>query len=179
MTSAVSAIARWARGASLLLGWAAACAAHAAADSDYDANGVALGASEKAIVEQYPSVHCQALQWASRAADRRCDDAHISFAGVSARITFYLKDGTVQAFDVGFDSRETERVAAFLKQRYGAPVAETRSQAGRQGKPPRDLYSVRWERGRDRAVLTAQMERRRASLSVSRGKFEEEIYRVR
>ena len=146
----------------------------------YDANGVELGTSEKAIVQQFPSAHCKPLEWESRAAERRCDDARVSFGGVEARITFYLKGGTVQAFDVRFASRDVERVAGFLKQRYGAPVAETRDKPAREGKPAaREIYKVRWEQGRDRAVLTAEIGRRRASLSVSRGSFEEEIYRVR
>ncbi len=145
----------------------------------YDVNGVALGASEKALVQQFPSAHCKALEWQSRAADRRCDDARISFGGVEARITFYLKTGAVQAFDVRFASRDAERLVGFLKGRYGAPLSETRDKPVREGKVQREIYKVRWEQGRDRAVLTAQMDRRRASLSVSRGDFEEEIYRVR
>jgi hypothetical protein len=36
-----------------------------------------------------------------------------------------------------------------------------------------------WENAGERAVLTAQLEKRRASLLVSRGDFDEEIYRVR
>jgi hypothetical protein len=38
---------------------------------------------------------------------------------------------------------------------------------------------VRWEEGAARAVLTAQLERRRSTLTVSRGDFDDEIYRVR
>lgn len=153
--------------------------AAAPARAGYDANGVQLGASEKSILKQFPSAHCKPLEWTSRAADRRCDDARVSFGGAEARITFYLKNGEVQAFDVRFDSRDAQRVAAFLKTRYGAPVAEVREKPARAGKAPRDIYRVRWEQGRDRAVLTAQMDRRRAVLSVSRGDFEEELYRVR
>ena len=149
----------------------------------YDANGVALGAAEKAVIQQFPSAHCQPLQWTSRAADRRCDDAKISFGGVPARITFYLKNGEVQAFDVAFHTRDAERVAKFLKPRYGAPVAETRDRISDGGRAEREIYKVRWQNGagdeRQRAVLTAQTGRRRATLSVSRGDFEEEIYRVR
>ncbi|MGH8668229.1 MAG: hypothetical protein ACREUN_02035 [Burkholderiales bacterium] len=145
----------------------------------YDANGVALGASEQAVIKQYPSAHCKPLEWTSAAADRRCDDARVSFGGVEARITFYLKGGAVQAFDVRFDSRHAETVVAFLKSRYGAPAAETRDKIAAAGKAQREIYKVRWEQGRDHAVLTAQLDRRRASLSVSRGDFEEQIYRVR
>jgi hypothetical protein len=145
----------------------------------FDANEVTLGASEKAVTLKFPSAHCKALEWASRAADRRCDDARISFGGAEARITFYLRNDAVQAFDVRFESRDAERVVAFLKSRYGAPVAETREKPVREGKTPREIYKLRWEEGRDRAVLTAHMDRRRALLSVSRGDFEEELYRVR
>jgi hypothetical protein len=41
------------------------------------------------------------------------------------------------------------------------------------------VYSVLWQGKGERAVLTAQMEKRRASIIVYRGDFEEEIYRVR
>ena len=153
--------------------------ASGAAAAAYDANGVALGASEKDIVQKFPSTHCQALQWTSRAADRRCDDANFSFGGVEARVTFYLNKGRVEAFDVGFQSGDAERVAAFLKQRYGKALAETRDTIRREGKPQREVYKVRWESGAERAVLTAQKDRGRASLLVWRGNFDEEIYRVR
>jgi hypothetical protein len=145
----------------------------------YDANEVALGASEKAVIAQFPSAHCKPLEWTSRAAERRCDDARVSFGGVEARITFYLRNDAVQAFDVRFESRDAERVVSFLKARYGAPVAETREKPAREGRTPREIYKLRWEQGRDRAVLTAHADRRRALLSVSRGDFEEQIYRVR
>ena len=144
----------------------------------YDANGVALGAPEKAVLKSFPSAHCQALQWKSRAADRRCDDAKISFGGANARITFYLKNDKVEAFDVRFDTKDAERIAAFLRSRYGAPSAETRDKIETPGAEPREIYKVRWEKGAERAVMTALMEKRRASLSVSRGDFEEEIYRI-
>jgi len=85
----------------------------------------------------------------------------------------------VQAERPRFASRDAERLVGFLKDRYGAPLSETRDKPVREGKVQREIYKVRWEQGRDRAVLTAQMDRRRASLSVSRGDFEEEIYRVR
>jgi hypothetical protein len=38
---------------------------------------------------------------------------------------------------------------------------------------------VMWEKGAERAVLTSQSEKRRAFFTVSRGDFEDEIYRVR
>jgi len=144
----------------------------------YDANGVALGAGENDIKKRFPSVYCKALEWASRAADRRCDDAKISFGGAEGRITFYLKNGVVQAFDVRFDTKDLGRVAAQLKARYGKPVSEVKDVVGPEGKT-RELYKVLWENSADHAVLTAQMDKKRATLLVSRGNFDEEIYRVR
>ena len=148
------------------------------ASAAYDANGIVLGATEKDIARQFPSAHCKPLQWSSRAADRRCDDAKVSFGGASARVTFYLKDDRVQAFDVRFETKEVERVSAFLKSRYGAPAEERRDKLDARGRA-REIFRLRWEKGDERAVLTAQMEKRRAALTVSRGDFEDEIYRVR
>lgn len=145
----------------------------------YDANGVALGASESAVKEAFPSAHCQPLEWKSAAAERRCDDARISFAGVRARITFYLKGDAVQAFDVRFSPDERETVVRFLKSRYGEPMSERVETFSREGKPERRIYKVRWESGRDKALLSAQLDRRRAQLEVSRGDFDQEIYKVR
>jgi hypothetical protein len=158
-----------------ILGLAILCASSAAAA--YDANGVALGASEKAVLQQFPSAHCVPLQWTSRAADRRCDDSKVLIGGVASRITFYLKQDRVQAFDVRFDSKDAQSLAAFFKKRYGTPAGETRDNLDKRGAG--ELYKVRWEKGDERAVLTAQGEKRQALFSVSRGDFEEEIYRVR
>jgi hypothetical protein len=143
----------------------------------YDANEIVLGATEKAVVAKFPSAHCKALEWASLAADRRCDDAKIVFGGVPARITFYLKKGEVQAFDVRLDSRDAERLAAYLKQRYGAPKSEVREKA--EARRGGELFKLQWEKGEERALFVSQSEKRRASLSVSRGNFDDEIYRVR
>jgi hypothetical protein len=145
----------------------------------YDANGVALGASELDVKESFPSAHCQPLEWKSAAADRRCDDARIAFAGVRARITFYLKGDAVQAFDVRFSPDDRERVVRFLRSRYGEPMSERIETFSREGKPERRIYKVRWESGRDKALLSAQLDRRRAQLEVSRGNFEQEIYEVK
>jgi hypothetical protein len=158
--------------------FAAALLAAQSAMAAYDANGVALGASENDIKKRFPSVYCKALEWASRAADRRCDDAKIAFVGAEGRITFYLKNGIVQAFDVRFDTKDLDRVAAQLKSRYGKPVSEVKDTVGPEGKL-RELYKVLWENSADHAVLTAQMDKKRATLLVSRGNFDEEIYRVR
>lgn len=147
----------------------------------YDANGVALGGSEEDVKRKFPSARCQALEWKSKAADRRCDDAKIAFAGgVQARVTFYLNRNSIQAFDVRFDTREVERVVGFLKKAYGAPTAETRDTLeSKDKKSSRVLYKVRWEKGKDYAVLFSEKDKGRSSLLASRGDFEEEIYRVR
>jgi hypothetical protein len=145
----------------------------------FDANGVALGADEAAVKRAFPSAHCKALEWASKAADRRCDDARISVGGVESRITFYLRGNAVQAFDLRFETKDNDRLVTFLKQRYGKPSGEAKETIERKGKPPREIYKVRWENGAERAVLTSQLERRRSALTVSRGEFEDEIYRVR
>jgi len=158
---------------------AALLAAAAPALAAYDANGVALGATEDAIKKRFPSAHCKPLEWQSKAADRRCDDARISFYGAEGRITFYLRRDAVQAFDVRFQTKDLERVMAQLRQRYGAPLSEIKDPIGAKGTAVRELYEVRWESGGDHALLTAQLDKRIASLIVSRGKFDDEIYRVR
>ena len=83
-------------------------------------------------------------------------------------MTFYLRRDAVEGFDVRFDRRELERVMEFLRKRYGAPVAD--------GPDP---VKAEWKDKAERAVLTAEQGRRRASLLVSRGTFEEELYKVR
>jgi hypothetical protein len=145
----------------------------------YDVRGVTLGASEGDVRRQFPSIHCKKLEWESRAAERRCDDSRAAFGGLEVQVTFYLRKDAVEAFDVRFDTKELERFVGFLKSRYGAPQAETRDTIERKGKKPRKTYKALWESGGERAVLAAQLEKRRASLLVSRGDFEEEIYRVR
>jgi hypothetical protein len=145
----------------------------------YDANGVALGATEHDLQQHFPSAHCKALEWESRAADRRCDDSRVAFGGIEARITFYLRKDKVEAFDLRFDSKEADRLVTFLKKRYGAPASEVRESLGDTGKAQRQVYKVLWETKGERAVMIALPEKGRASLLVSRGNFEEEIYRVR
>jgi hypothetical protein len=143
----------------------------------YDINGVAIGGSEADVKRAFPSALCKPLEWASPAADRRCDDAKIALGGIEARITFYLKKNAVEAFDVRFDTTELERFKTFIKGRYGKPLAETSETIERQGKPARTVYKARWEKAPEHAVLVAQLEQKRSSLSVSRGDFEEAIYR--
>jgi hypothetical protein len=151
--------------------------AHAA----YDVKDLKLGAAEADVKRALPSAHCKALEWKSKAADRRCDDSRVSFGGVEVRVTFYLRKDAVEAFDVRFDTKELERLVAFLKTRYGNPVSESRDAYGGTGKdkkPKREVYKALWEKDGERAALTAQLEKRTASMLVSRGAFDEEIYRV-
>lgn len=145
----------------------------------YDIRGVSLGATEKDVVRALPSAHCKALEWESRAAERRCDDSRVSFGGVEVKVTFYLKKDAVEAFDLRFDTKELDRFVAFLKTRYGAPRTETRDDIKREAKGARQVYKALWESAGERAVLVAQLEKGRASMLVSRGSFDEEIYKVR
>ena len=145
---------------------ALALPAHAA----LDAEGVGIGASEGDVKKQYPSAYCRPLEWSSQAADRRCDDGRGRFAGVNARITFYLRKGAVEAFDVRFATREGHRLAAALLERYGKPATELRQ--------PKHIR-LEWRQGAVRAVLDAPLDKRQGSLLVARGDFEDEIYKVR
>ena len=144
-----------------------------------DVKDIALGANERDIKLKFPSAHCKALEWQSKAADRRCDDSRIVFGGVEVQVTFYLKKDALEAIDVRFDTKELDRFVTFLKARYGAPQSENKDAHERKGKKARQVYKALWEIGKERAVLTAQLEKRRASMLVSRGNFDEEIYRVR
>jgi hypothetical protein len=164
------------RGLAPILGLALLLSAPARA---FDANGVLLGAPEAEVHKVFPSAHCKPLEWKSLAAERRCDDAQIVLAGAPARITLYLKSDRVQAFDVRFDERDLARVIEGLKARYGAPLAETRERIERRGGEARVITKVRWEKGEDRAVITSQEKKKRVDLNVWRGKFDEEIYRIR
>jgi hypothetical protein len=144
----------------------------------YDMKGVELGATESDVKRMLPSAHCKELEWKSKAADRRCDDSRVLFGGVEVRVTLYLRKDAVEAFDVRFDTKELDRFVGFLKTRYGAPASENRDTYPTKGKTPRQVYKARWEKDGQSAVLTAQLEKRSGSMLVSRGKFDEEIYRV-
>jgi len=146
----------------------------------YDVNGVKLGGRESEVKKAFPSAHCKALEWKTDAADRRCDDARISLGGVEAKITVFFKADVIQACDLSFDMKDLERVKAHLRSRWGAPLAEATEVIARGDKADRKVFKMRWERGADRAILTAQLEKKkRATLEISRGNFPEEIYRVR
>ena len=145
----------------------------------YDVNGVNLGGREADVKKAFPSAHCKPLDWKSDAADRRCDDARISLGGVSAQITVYLKAGAIQAMDLRFDTKDLERVKAALRSRWGAPLAEATEIISRKDAKDRKVAKMNWEKGADRAVLSAQLEKKRATVEISRGSFPQEIYRVR
>jgi hypothetical protein len=160
----------------LLLAALLAAAVPAAA---FDVNGVKLGGREVDVKKTFPSAHCKALEWKSDAADRRCDDARISLNGTEARITVFLKADVVQAFDLRFDIKELEKVKETLRVRWGAPLAEATEAYSRKDKEDRKVFKMRWEKGADRAILTAQLEKKRGTVEVSRGNFPDEIYRVK
>lgn len=147
----------------------------------YEVNGVALGGTEAAVKKAFPSVYCKPLEWRSDAADRQCDDAKITYAGIRARVTFYLRRDAVQAFTVRFGVNERDRVAAYFRSRWGTPASEATQSIRRKEKEqePRKVYQARWDKGGDHALLAAQLDRKRATLEVWRGNFREEIYRVR
>jgi len=144
----------------------------------FDVGGVALGASEAEIRSSFPSAYCKPLEWKSRAAERRCDDAQISFAGSPARVTFFLREDAVQGFNVRFAAKERPRVAAALKSRWGPPAAETRDVIPRKGSSEDEVYKMTWDKAGARATLIWRPEHKRCWLMVSRGDFAEEIYRV-
>lgn len=145
----------------------------------FEVSGVALGGRESDVKKAFPSAHCKPLEWKTGAADRRCDDAKIAFIGVQGRITVYLKADAIQAFTLRFDTRDRDKVAAHFKGRLGPPLAEVTETISRKGQEDRQVYKARWEKGNDRAVLTAQLEKKRGTLEAWRGNFSEEIYRVR
>ncbi len=158
---------------------AAALLALSASAQAFDANGVALGAHEADVHRAYPNIHCKQLEWTSEAADRRCDESRMNFAGVSARITFFLKHDIVQAFELRFDAGELARVVEFVKSRHGAPASERRESIPQRDRAPRVVDRVRWTKGRDSLEITSRPGQRRAELLASRGDFAAEIYRIK
>jgi hypothetical protein len=133
-------------------------------------DGLALGASEGAVRQRLPNAHCQPLQWQSRAADRRCDDSRAMLAGMEARLTVYLKNDAVEAFDVRFDSRDAARMEKLAAEHFAAkPVVRQNEKT----------HTLHWRANGERAVLTTQPGERRATFLVWRGDFYEEIYKVR
>jgi hypothetical protein len=145
----------------------------------YDVNGVKLGGREADVKRAFPSVHCKPLEWKTDAADRRCDDAQISLEGVPTRFTAFLKADSIQAFDLRCDIKDLERVKAVLRTRWGAPLAEVTDTIAQKDKKDRKVFKMRWEKGADLAILSAQLEKKRVTVEVSRGNFAAEIYRIR
>jgi len=147
----------------------------------YEVNGVKLGGRESEVQKAFPAARCKPLEWKTDAADRRCDDARISLGGVEARITVFLKADAVQAMDLRFELKELERVKQTLRATWGAPQAEATETfpSTAKDKKDRSVFKMRWEKGSDRAVLTAQMDKKRVSLEISRGSFPVDIYKVR
>jgi len=145
----------------------------------YDLNGIKLGGREIDVKKAMPSANCKALEWKSDAADRRCDDARVSVGGAETRIAVFFKAGAIQAYDVRFDIKDLERVKSHLKARWGEPLAEATEVIARKGKDDRKVFKMRWEKGAERALLVAQLEKKRATLEVSRGDFPVEIYRIK
>jgi len=144
----------------------------------FEVEGIGLGARESEVRATFPSAYCKPLEWKSLAAERRCDDARIHFSGIDARVTFFLRDGKVQGFQLRFAARDRPRIEAALKSRWGPPSGETRDLIQRKGQKRAEVYKMTWDRARDRATLTWRPERKRSWLMVSRGDFAEEIYRV-
>ena len=56
---------------------------------------------------------------------------------------------------------------------------KAREKIERRGGEAREVIKLRWESGEQRAVLTSQVNRKRADLNVWLGKFDEEIYRIK
>jgi len=145
----------------------------------YEVNGVGLGGNELSVKKTYPSVRCKPLEWKSDAADRRCDDAQISVDGIQTRITVYLKADVIQAFDLRCEIKDLERMKKALQGRWGAPLGENTETISKKDKPDRKIYKMRWEKGADLAILTAQLDKKNVSVEVSRGNFPTEIYRIK
>lgn len=150
-----------------------------ASGAGFDVNSVTLGDSELAIKKSFPGIRCKPLEWKTAAADRRCDDAKVPFAGIESRVTFYLKSDSVQGFDVRFEMGNVDLVANYLRGRYGKPLSESREKIIRKNKEEREVFKILWEQGRDSARLSALSTGKRGSLSVSRGNFAEEIYHIK
>jgi hypothetical protein len=134
----------------------------------YDLNEIALGASENQVKARFPQAHCRPLEWQSRAADRRCDDSRVKVGGMEASVTFYLKNDALEGFDLRFDAPNVVPMRKVLSERYGAPDFIDKGEV-----------KAEWKSNGERARITAEPGRRRASLLVWRGAFEDELYKIR
>ena len=140
---------------------------------------VALGASEAEIRHAFPSAYCKPLEWESRAAERRCDDARIRFGGIEARVSFFLREDALEGFELRFAERDRARLEAYLRSKWGEPDSQGKQLIQRKGTRDYEAYKISWARAQDTAVLLWRSEYKRAWLRVSRGTFAQEIYRVR
>ena len=150
----------------------------------FDVNGVAVGGKELDVKKAFPSVHCKELEWRTDAADRRCDDAKIALGGPGgpeAKVTFYLKAGVIRAYDLRFDIKELAKVKEALTKRWGKPLAEVTETIGAREKDKKDrqVFKMRWEKGEDKAILSAQLEKKRANVEVARGNFFNDVYKIK
>jgi hypothetical protein len=134
----------------------------------YDLNEVRLGANEEQVRSRFPQAHCQPLEWQTRAADRRCDDSRVKVGGMEASVTFYLKNDSVEGFDLRFDSPNVVPMRKLLAQRYGEPAVVDRGDV-----------KAEWKASGERARITAEHGRRPAARRVWRGAFLEELYKIR
>jgi hypothetical protein len=144
----------------LLVAWPALAA--------FDVNELRLGASEKEVQQRFSGAHCRALEWPTNAADRRCDESRIKVANLEASVTFYLRNDSVEGFDLRFEKAVLPVMSKHFLDRYGKPVLADK-----------DDIVYEWKAGGERARLTAEKGRRRASLLVWRGAFEDQIYKVK
>ena len=89
-------------------------------------------------------------------------------ANLDGSVTFYLRQDAVEGFDLRFEKAVLPAMSKHFLERYGKPVIADREDI---------VYE--WKAGDERARLTAEKGRRRASLLVWRGTFETEIYKVK
>jgi hypothetical protein len=134
----------------------------------YDLGDVRLGSSEKELKSHFPQANCRSLEWPSRAADRRCDDSRVKVGGMDASVTFYLRNDSVEGFDLRFDAANAVPMRKVLSDRYGAPAVVDKGDV-----------KAEWKSNGERARMTVEQGRRRASLLVWRGAFEDELYKIR
>ena len=134
----------------------------------FDLNEIKLGSSERELRKRFPQANCRPLEWQSRAADRRCDDSRVKLGGMEASVTFYLRKDAVEGFDIRFDKRNVEPMKKFLSERHGIPSVTDQGDV-----------KAEWKAKGERARMTAEQGRARASLLVWRGAFEEELYKIR
>ncbi len=87
---------------------------------------------------------------------------------LEASVTFYLRKDSVEGFDLRFEKAVLPVMSKHFLDRYGKPVIENKEDI---------VYE--WKAADERARLTSEKGRRRASLLVWRGTFEQEIYKIK